>query len=331
LTKYYYLYNWNVIKYFLMKAIQAALAAGVIAAASPAEARDCQPGATWYVSGFFSDACVLTLQSPQIPFQMEAGYTRARVNDGIDTGTLRTHGMSATISSVHAEVQKKLDEAIEEIGGSRVTGKIPTVNLQGKVIATATPDVNIGRDLKRNSGEGSPTISLYEATPESMLTAQRRCGDLLNNLPAKAQIGWQEFNVTTNWLTCTWVVKPLDISNWAGPLTKLALELKNKWLVWSDMDDAQILAVKYANNTATLPSNLSKESQDTIRVLSTELQKMRTININGTMQASVMVNKQEYNILNIIGSLVGVAAVFALALWLSRRWWNSSQRTRYAA
>ncbi len=302
-----------------MKTIPSLLLAWTLAATSPVEARDCQPGTPGFVSWFFSDACVLALESPTTPFQMKANYTKARVNNGTDTGELKTPGINTTIETVHNEVQKKLDDAINAIGGSRVLWYVPTVNLRWRVIATASPDVNINKDLKRNSGEGSPTFSLYEKTPESMLTARKRCDDLLTSLPAKVLKWWKEFHVTTNWLTCVPQVQPLDISTWAGPLTKLALELKNKWFVPSDMDDAQILAVKYANNPNTIPSSLSKESQDTINKLTQELDSIRTIEINGTMQASVMVNKQEYNIWNIIGSLTWIAALFALALWLQRR------------
>lgn len=310
-----------------MKTISSLLLAWTLAATSPVEARDCQPSTPGYVSWFFSDACVLALQSTSTQFQMKANYTKARVNNGTDTGELKTPGINTTIETVHNEVQKKLDDAINDIGGSRVLWYVPTVNLRWRVVATASPDVNISKELKRNSGEGSPTFSLYETTPESMLTARKRCDDLLANLPAKVLKWWNEFHVTTNGLTCVPQVQPLDISTWAGPLTKLALELKNKWLVASDMDDAQILAVKYANNPATIPSSLSKESQNTIKKLTQELDSIRTIEINGTMQASVMVNKQEYNLGNIIGSFSWIAALFALALWLQRR--NTQNRNIY--
>lgn len=79
------------------------------------------------------------------------------------------------------------------------------------------------------------------------------------------------------------------------------MELIEKRVVGSDFDDAQIKAVMLANGTAQMPVNLplSPDSQAIIKKLAKELQDMRVIDINGSLTASVMINKTEYNWTNI--------------------------------
>lgn len=48
-----------------------------------------------------------------------------------------------------------------------------------------------------------------------------------------------------------------------------------------------------------MPTNLSPESQETIKKLTKEFQDMRVIDINGSLTASVMINKTEYDLTNI--------------------------------
>lgn len=55
----------------------------------PIQAKDCTAGTAGYVEGFFSNACTPTLQSPRTPINIQATYTKAKVN-GKDTGTLTT-------------------------------------------------------------------------------------------------------------------------------------------------------------------------------------------------------------------------------------------------
>lgn len=64
---------------------------------------------------------------------------------------------------------------------------------------------------------------------------------------------------------------------------------------------------------------MSPESRQIIVDLAHELDAIRTIDIHGTMQANVLINKQELNIGNIIGTLTGVAAAVALITWFIRR------------
>jgi hypothetical protein len=305
------------------------LAAAAATASVPAHAKDCEPGTFGYVSGFFSNACVVTLESPKMPLSMQAQYWRAAVN-GQDTGKLRTPWMQNTIQSVYNQVQSQLDSAIEGIDGSRVMESVPTVNLSGTIVATASPDINISTNLKGigNNAKVSPALALYRATPESMMTAHKRCNELLQALPTSTKVNWTQFTITTNWLSCKAEVKPLNIDIWAAKLTKVTLELEKLWIIWSDTDDGQITAITYANNPAKIPEKLSPESRQIIVDLAHELDAIRTIDINGTMQATVLVNKQEVNIGNIIGTITWTAAIVALAMWYLRR---KNKQGSYAA
>lgn len=67
---------------------------------------------------------------------------------------------------------------------------VPTVNLSGHVVATASPDINISTNLKGigNNAKVSPALALYRATPESMMTAQKRCNELLQALPTSTKV-----------------------------------------------------------------------------------------------------------------------------------------------
>lgn len=67
-----------------------------------------------------------------------------------------------------------------------------------------------------------------------------------------------------------------------------------------------------ANGTTPMPTNLSPESQETIKKLTKEFQDMRVIDINGSLTASVMINKTEYNWMNISLTIAGLMLAFGV-------------------
>ena len=74
-------------------------------------------------------------------------------------------------------------------------------------------------------------------------------------------------------------------------------------------DEAQVFAVKIANNPALIPSNLSPHSREIISKLAKEFDAMRVVPMNGTLGVTVTVNKTDYHVWN----MAAYAAVIALA------------------
>lgn len=278
---------------------------------SNAIAGDCKPGTPGYQDGFFSETCTAILTSPKQPFTTQASFSRARVAGTDDTGSFSIKDLTPAVQKVHNTALTILNTIIKDIGGAPIKGETPIVNISGIVKASSSPDTNIDPKTLKRTNKESIAYTLYTATPENMITAQNRCAELLSLLPKQIQNNGTTVNITTTGLKCEANPKTLNIDTWAIPLTHLGKELVDKWIVIPDTDNAQTIAVMLANWTAPMPTNLSQKSQDTIKKLSKELQDMRVIDINGSLTASVMINKTEYNWTNISLSLVGLLMLCA--------------------
>lgn len=274
-------------------------------------ANDCKPGTAGYQDGIFSETCAIILKSPTQPFSTQASFSRARVAGSDETGSLSIKNLTPAIQSVHATALSHLEKIIKDIGGAPIKGENPVVNISGTVIVAASPDTNTDPKTLKRANKESIAYTLYTATPENIITAQNRCAELLAMLPTQIQNKGTTVNITTTGLKCDATVKTLNIDTWAAPLTKLGKELVEKWIVNPDADNAQTIAVMLANGTTPMPTNLSQESRDTIKKLADEFQKMRVIDINGSLTASVMINKTEYNWTTIWLSLAGLILAFA--------------------
>lgn len=295
---------------------------------SNAIAGDCKPETPGYLPWIFSSTCATTLTSPEQGFTTQASFARVRVAGSQETGWLNIKNLTPAVQSVHAAALIQLDSIIKNIGGSPIKWENPVVNIGGTVTASASPDTNIkAKTLKRTAEAWSPAYALYTATPENMITAQNRCAELLSLLPTQIQNKGTTVNITTTGLKCKATVKTLNIDTWAVPLTKLWNELIAKWIVGSDLDDAQITAIMLANGTTPMPTGLSPESQNTIKKLTKELQDMRVIDINGSLTVSVMINKTEYNWTNI---WLGITVLLLLCAALYARGRSTGRKEIYA-
>jgi hypothetical protein len=296
---------------------------------SQASAGDCKPDSLGYQGGIFSSTCATTLSSPAQPFVTQASFSRARVAGSEDTGSLDMKNLTPAVQWVHQAALAHLDKIIRDIGGSRIKSETPVVNISGVVTASASPDTNIKpKTLKRTAGNWSAAVALYEATPENIITAQKRCAALLAMLPTKIENSGSTVEITTKRLTCKPEVKLLNIDTWSAPLKKVWIELIRSGVVNSDLDDAEITTIMLANGTNPSIIGLSLESQETIRKLTKELQAMRVIDIKGSLTASVMINKTEYNWTN-IG--ISIAALLMIAGLIYARGKNSGRKTSYSA
>ncbi len=238
-----------------------------------------------------------------------ASFGKARLN-GKDTWDMNQAELAPVVANLHTQARQTIDTVIQEEWAALVSGGKTKVNVSGTIQGPATPDMNLrGWTLKTAAGISS-TYWLYRVTPEITKTAGLRCDALLSGIPTELTISGKKVDVTSNRLDCVPTPKVLDISKWAGDLTALWAELIDLGMIPpKSWDEAQVFAVKNANNPTLIPSHLSPQSKETIAKLAKEFDAMRVVPMNGTLGVTVTVNKTDYH----VWTMAGYATVIALA------------------